>query len=784
MLTNNVRSKLKQLQWKGNFHRQSFILILLIASIPGLVTGLVIYWFAVEGVESELRSIHNNQIDQRAQNIDEQLKYLEYATSHWAFEPRFGESLGQIDFVKQFTETYDITKTLLLIQGSHALINKVELYIDGDKPVLFHNEYQELDEQSKANYDQTLRSDKKPYWTDYPIGSDSSTKTLAFIHNIPATSKEPFGSIIVSIDRIKALQLLKTLTPYDKGATFILNENNEILLSSNSTKDSSFVGVLQEQIEQHNKTNGSFQFEYQKDNYSISYGQFSRVGSNWTYVSAAPMSSITAPLVIVSRVILVISFTALILAIILSWFTSNRLYTPIQKLLTKLAQNHEGEGWNRKGSDEFTVIEQQWQLLSQKSELLQSRLVEQVGHIKSSFILQLIQGYFYHYTEADLRRRMKKYGWNLEGNSFTALEIQLTGLGESQVRFTNNDESLVTFTASNIMEELGREHFDQFNVLKFSDFSVGVLVIATEGPNLRKDILLYVDEVTKVINEILKLQVTCTISEPTNQIKKVPHIFEEVRSGKRFRLFENSNQVIDLQELEQEESRNNIYYPFAIEKEIIQAIRMGQAEEVENLLMPFMKELTEKGINEINIQQGAVQLYSSIQHEILHSGIHPHHLFEGKNMLEELSHIREPERIIKWFTDDVIRPYIEKVEGRMNIELKRVIERVITRIHDNYMTDISLESCADEVGTNPYSLSKAFKQIVGMNFIDYLTQVRMDKAKELLLQSDMKINDISESVGYRNSYFNRIFKKQMGLPPSQFRKVNQIEKECKAVRDQ
>nr|WP_283246063.1 AraC family transcriptional regulator [Bacillus suaedae] len=120
----------------------------------------------------------------------------------------------------------------------------------------------------------------------------------------------------------------------------------------------------------------------------------------------------------------------------------------------------------------------------------------------------------------------------------------------------------------------------------------------------------------------------------------------------------------------------------------------------------------------------------------------------------------------------------------MNIELKRVIERVITRIHDNYMTDISLESCADEVGTNPYSLSKAFKQIVGMNFIDYLTQVRMDKAKELLLQSDMKINDISESVGYRNSYFNRIFKKQMGLPPSQFRKVNQIEKECKAVRDQ
>ncbi|MDM5327877.1 AraC family transcriptional regulator [Neobacillus sp. CF12] len=775
----NISSKLKTLQWRGSFHRNSFILILLIASIPGLITGLCIYLFAVGKVEDELRILHTSQIEQRAKNIDEQFKYLEYSTSHWAFEPRFGESLRNIDFVRQFTETYDISKTLLLLQGSHNLIKTVDLYIEREKPILFNSEYNVLDDKSKRFYHEGLSNGKKLHWAEYPVEAGSKKKTLAFIHSIPATSKDPFGSIIVTIDQHKALQLLKTLTPYDKGATFILDGENEILLSSNSTKDSTFINVLQKEMEKHKNTDGSFQIKHNKKMYSISYGQFTRIDSDWTYVSAAPMSSITAPLVFVSRLILIFSITALILAFILSWFTSNRIYSPINKLLKNLG--HEEEGlWRGKGRDVFTVIEQQMKNLSQKSDLLQSRLVEQVTQIKSSFILQLIQGYLYHHTEEDLRVRMENYGWELERKSFTALEIQLTGLGES---FSNNDESLVTFTAANIMEELANEMFDQFNILKFTDLSVGVLVIHLNNDSFREELHLFADKATKTINEILQMQVTVTISEPTDSLKKIPYIFEEVRSGKRFRLFENSNQVIDLMEHERSGNINQIHYPFAIEKEIIQAIRMGHTAEVENLIRPFLQELTEKGINEINIHQGIVQLYSSIQHEILHSGIHPHELFEGKNMYEELSQIRDTERIIKWFTDDVIGPYIQKLEGRMNIELKRVIEKVVTKIQDSYADDISLESCADEVGTNPYSLSKAFKQMVGINFIDYLTQLRIEKAKELLINSDMKINDIAEGVGYRHSYFNRIFKKQIGIPPSQYRKLNQVDSQIKVEND-
>jgi YesN/AraC family two-component response regulator len=180
-------------------------------------------------------------------------------------------------------------------------------------------------------------------------------------------------------------------------------------------------------------------------------------------------------------------------------------------------------------------------------------------------------------------------------------------------------------------------------------------------------------------------------------------------------------------------------------------------------------------MKENEIQTGIIQLFSSIQGEILHSGIHPYELFDGRDMVKELSQLREPEGIIKWFINDVIAPFLQKLEGRKNREQKRIVEQVIQSMKENYMNDISLESYADMIATNPYTLSKTFKQTIGINFIDYLTELRMEKAKEMLTGTEMKINEIAEQVGYRPSYFNRIFKKNTGLTPSSFRQNQKLQ---------
>ena len=74
---------------------------------------------------------------------------------------------------------------------------------------------------------------------------------------------------------------------------------------------------------------------------------------------------------------------------------------------------------------------------------------------------------------------------------------------------------------------------------------------------------------------------------------------------------------------------------------------------------------------------------------------------------------------------------------------------------------------------SPAYFSKLFKSVEGVNYIDYLTQVRMDRAKELLKNTDKPINAIALETGYVNEkYFRKLFKKMVGIKPSEYRKLN------------
>lgn len=101
---------------------------------------------------------------------------------------------------------------------------------------------------------------------------------------------------------------------------------------------------------------------------------------------------------------------------------------------------------------------------------------------------------------------------------------------------------------------------------------------------------------------------------------------------------------------------------------------------------------------------------------------------------------------------------------------KKAIKSIQQYIHENYMKDISLESIAKEVFLSPGYISGFFKKETGKSLVKYMTCYRMDKAKELLQNTNMKIVDITEKVGYSNtSYFCTAFKNHFGISPAKYR---------------
>ena len=110
----------------------------------------------------------------------------------------------------------------------------------------------------------------------------------------------------------------------------------------------------------------------------------------------------------------------------------------------------------------------------------------------------------------------------------------------------------------------------------------------------------------------------------------------------------------------------------------------------------------------------------------------------------------------------------DTVSGRKYTD---VIEAAKREIEENYMTeDISLNTVSVKVGMSPSYFSSVFSKEMGMTFVEYLTEVRMNKAKELIMCSPMKMSEIAFEVGYRDPhYFSYIFKKTQGCSPKEYR---------------
>ncbi len=94
-------------------------------------------------------------------------------------------------------------------------------------------------------------------------------------------------------------------------------------------------------------------------------------------------------------------------------------------------------------------------------------------------------------------------------------------------------------------------------------------------------------------------------------------------------------------------------------------------------------------------------------------------------------------------------------------------------IEEHSAEELSLSKVAKAVNISRNHLSERFKQVTGVNFVDYVARTRFEKACDLLLNSDLRISEIAFAVGFQSlSQFNRVFKKLSGKSPMEYRAAN------------
>ena len=395
---------------------------------------------------------------------------------------------------------------------------------------------------------------------------------------------------------------------------------------------------------------------------------------------------------------------------------------------------------------------------------------ENTEHEKQKFFEQMIAG---NLSMADALETGKKYEMNLSAGMYNLLLFRFT-LGEE-----NRKSGELLGEAEYAIEKLTERLEYVFEFQRGVEGWAFLLMADNEEQMSER-----VKELSKDLEEIMKNYSTIAyfggIGQPVARLRELEESFREAERALAARFTMELNRIISVEDIRMAQDVDTLddieITSFGeIEKTrtmLEKFLNNGAEDEIDEFVDVYINELPEENLKSVLMRQYIIMdayiVMMSFCEKI--EGIEGEMQAQSEELKNSMKTIQTLEEIKNY-----IRMLLKKIIGvRDTISGRRysdIIEIAKDQIRKTYMSDeISLNTIAAEVGMSPSYFSSIFSKEMGKTFVEYLTEIRMDRAKELLMCSSMKTSEIGYEVGYKDPhYFSYIFKKTQNCTPKEFR---------------
>lgn len=395
---------------------------------------------------------------------------------------------------------------------------------------------------------------------------------------------------------------------------------------------------------------------------------------------------------------------------------------------------------------------------------------ENTEHEKQKFFEQMIAG---NLSMADALETGKKYEMNLSAGMYNLLLFRFT-LGEE-----NRKSGELLGEAEYAIEKLTERLEYVFEFQRGVEGWAFLLMADNEEQMSER-----VKELSKDLEEIMKNYSTIAyfggIGQPVARLRELEESFREAERALAARFTMELNRIISVEDIRMAQNVDTLddieITSFGeIEKTrtmLEKFLNNGAEDEIDEFVDVYINELPEENLKSVLMRQYIIMdayiVMMSFCEKI--EGIEGEMQAQSEELKNSMKTIQTLEEIKNY-----IRMLLKKIIGvRDTISGRRysdIIEIAKDQIRKTYMSDeISLNTIAAEVGMSPSYFISIFSKEMGKTFVEYLTEIRMDRAKELLMCSSMKTSEIGYEVGYKDPhYFSYIFKKTQNCTPKEFR---------------
>ncbi|MEK3725277.1 helix-turn-helix domain-containing protein [Paenibacillus sp. FSL H8-0034] len=572
------------------------------------------------------------------------------------------------------------------------------------------------------------------------------------------------GKLAAMVTMISVQSIMTTLTNnslFPSTAYVIIDKNNHTLLNGGAWNEGT-IQQIRSLFEQ-----GPVQTVYAKVDQTQS--MIVRISSDtygWDYYSITPTHSFNNESSSILSLIWWICISLVVIGILFSFRFSVNIYNPIKNIRDILLQSEKGSQIGS-GRDEFQVIGSRIHQLVQQNYDTNQKLSMYSNELLDQFFSSLIKG-----NPWTQKKPMKQMIEEIGFQSGTYLCCCF--LFQYKERFYHDiveaDRLMIIEKMKKVLQGIMQQYVNSY--LMEHDQNLYVCVVNLKQDSERASLNRALETIKQTFEyDMIYCELIIGLGKPYSKVNDVKKSYSDaVTAMQSSRNSEMS--IMDATDLAIEQ---NYYYSFLDENKVVNALKSGDLELLITEVEGLIRINQERGVSYTYLGALLVELFNTGNRYLTERQVSTYSLLTeedytaltDKNMSPY--ELADRTRRLFIFYEQIITETVVKPERKA----VTVISLITSHIENNYAKDLYLESIADEIGLSSKYISRIFKEITGTSITDYISLIRMSKAKEMLLNTDLKIGDIAQQIGIESrTTFLRIFKKHEGISPMDYRNAH------------
>lgn len=733
--------------------------------IPYILLGVVGTMFFGYMYITSVRNIHNEAIQSNHSILSKITREIDYlisdlerlvleVESNYKFkrildvEKGNRSGIDNYEIAMALQELKSIKKYNHLIEDIIIYYQKGDFFINSQSIRNEHGIYQDYEDSIVVSYEEW----KGTLTSRYDEGQLARTGDfIYYATTIPFNENEETANIIIKLNTYNLEELINGYSTLNEGNLYVVdkqyknilkNNNKDIVVSDQEEED------LQELIQDQQSYSGEINIDHKK--YMILYARGQNLELQYIWLVESSKLNQKSNYILIAFSSMGIVFAILF---ILGIYGVKDNYQKIIQIIERLSKSNLPV--TEKIESEVSYIHSVLNTMEQRIEEQEKVMTENT--IRKA-LYGLIEDKDEEYTEL-----LTTHKALCEGQSIVALfeDIKCSDKEAKEIK-------LNLFIIENIIKELFGDKIISW-IVQINNWHVIIINWPTGEEYELEYILDSLERVRKFLLDQLELSYTIGISSPSEGISQLAVAYKEAIQALEEKQVIGNSRIIYYGDIV--EHHNQYKYDETMSKQLVNYIKLGNYEKAKEFIDEVYTINFEE--NHISVEYGKLLILELIETmEEVARELKCSISIEPTEVLKEIYTAYD----IKNKINEAISKLCEQgVQSRENTESRE--SKILKYIQENYNdSNLNVAMIADQFELNPSYLSRFFKEQTGENLLSYINNYRVERAKELLVNTDKTLVNISLEIGFVNAAaLTRAFKKYEGITPGQYKVIHKKE---------